>query len=285
MKLVLLISVFLVGQASFAQSQLSLQSLVDAEKSFAQTSKDKSTKEAFSTYMSDSGFIFQAGPVLGKKFWQEAEQGTDLLTWEPVFADISSSGDLGYTTGPWEFRPKRDDPGPAAGGYYVSVWKKEMNDWKVALDIGISYPLTLSQKETVHFSPPVLSKTNNSKILKKELMNQEQQFINAQTNNGWQAYNNFITAATRIYRPGSFPFVTNEQRNKLFAETDKKFSFQAIDAMVASSGDFGYVYGKAVVEITKGDTIKSLNGNYLRIWKKEDATNWKIVLDLVNIAR
>ncbi len=110
--------------------------------------------------MSDSGFIFQAGPVLGKKFWQEAEQGTDLLTWEPIFADISSSGDLGYTTGPWEFRTKRDDTNPVAGGYYVSVWKKENNNWKVALDIGISYPLTLSQKETFHFSSPAVNVKN-----------------------------------------------------------------------------------------------------------------------------
>ena len=72
MKLVLLISVSSMTLISFAQPDAKLQSLVNAEKSFAQTSKDKSTKEAFSTYMSDSGFIFQAGPVLGKKFWREA---------------------------------------------------------------------------------------------------------------------------------------------------------------------------------------------------------------------
>lgn len=285
MKPVLLITVLLIGSVSFAQPGAALQSLVNAEKVFAQTSKNKSTKEAFSTYMSDSGFIFQAGPVLGKKFWQEAEQGTDLLTWEPIFADISSSGDLGYATGPWEFRAKRDDTNPAAGGYYVSVWKKENDNWKVALDIGISYPLTLSQKETLHFSSPaLLSKANDSKILKKELRDKEQEFINEQSNSGWSAYSKSITVGTRIYRPGSFPFITNEQKNKLFSEADKKFSYQAIDAIVASSGDLGYVYGKAIVEITKDGNTKSLNGNYLRIWKKEDGANWKIALDLVNIA-
>lgn len=286
MKLVLLIGVLSIGLISFAQPDAALQSLVNAEKLFAQTSKDKSTREAFTAYMSDSGFIFQAGPVLGKKFWNEAEQGTDLLTWEPVFADIASSGDLGYTTGPWEFRAKRDDTNPAAGGYYVSVWKKEKSDWKVALDIGISHPLTLSQKETFHFSSPALpSKANDSKILKKELLDKEQEFINEQINSGWSAYNKFIKADTRIYRPGSFPFITTEQRNKLFSETNKKFSYQAIDAIVASSGDLGYVYGKAIIGITKDGNTKSLNGNYLRIWKKEKDNNWKIALDLVNIAR
>jgi ketosteroid isomerase-like protein len=286
MKLVLLTGVLAIGLICFAQPDAALQSLVNEEKAFAQTSKDKSTKEAFISYMSDSGFIFQAGPVLGKKFWQEAEQGTDLLSWEPIFADISSSGDLGYTTGPWEFRTKRDDTNPVAGGYYVSVWKKENSNWKVALDIGISYPLTLSQKETFHFSTPAsTSKANDNKILKKELLDKEQEFINEQMNSGWSAYNKFITANTRIYRPGSFPFITNEQRNKLFSETDKKFNYQAINAIVASSGDLGYVYGKAIIEITKDGNTKSVNGNYLRIWKREKDNNWKITLDLVNIAR
>ena len=56
------------------------------------------------------------------------------------------------------------------------------------------------------------------------------------------------------------------------------------DASVASSADLGYVYGKAVVAITDG-SMKTLNGNYLRIWKKDEENNWKIVLDLVNITR
>lgn len=270
----------------YGQSSLQLQSLLNAEKTFAQTSKDKSTKEAFITNLSDSGIIFQAEPVLGKKFWQDAEQGADLLTWEPVFADISSSGDFGYTTGPWEFRTKRHDPDPVAGGYYVSLWKKEKGEWKVALDIGISFPLTLRPKETLHFSSPALVlKAKDGKIIKMELLDNEQEFINEQGNTGWAAYPRFITYNTRIYRPGSNPFITGEQKTELFSGTDKKFSYQITGVSVSSSGDLGYVYGKAVVAIVKEGNTKLLNGNYLRIWKKEDARNWKIVLDLANIAR
>ena len=40
--------------------------MINAEKGFAKISKEKSTKEAFSTSLSDSGLIFQAGPVLGQ---------------------------------------------------------------------------------------------------------------------------------------------------------------------------------------------------------------------------
>src|SRR5262245_48043700 len=91
--------VLLIPLLSFCQSSKQLQSLIDAERSFAQTSKVKSTREAFVSFLSDSGLIFRPGPILGKKFWQEAKEGSDLLTWEPVFADISYAGDMGYTTG------------------------------------------------------------------------------------------------------------------------------------------------------------------------------------------
>jgi ketosteroid isomerase-like protein len=125
----------------------------------------------------------------------------------------------------------------------------------------------------------------DDKIVKKELLDKEQEFINAQNKNNWAAYLAFITADTRIYRPCSAPFITDEQRNQLFSGADKKFSYQTIDAVVASSGDLGYAYGKAIIAIKNDGNTKTLNGNYLRIWKKEDGTNWKLVLDLVNIAR
>jgi len=146
---------------------------------------------------------------------------------------------------------------------------------KVALDIGISHPVSPLKKETLHFfsKPTSTTKVADEKLLKKELLDKEQEFINAQSKNNWAAYPAFITADTRIYRPGSAPFITDEQRNQLFSETDKKCSYQTIDAVVASSGDLGYTYGKAIIAITKDGNTKTLNGNYLRIWKKSDGTD------------
>ena len=123
MKLLLTIFFSLAGLISFAQSSEQLQSLINAEKGFAKISKEKSTKEAFSTSLSDIDLIFLAGPVLGQKFWHEAEAGTDMLSREPVFADISSSGELGYTIGPWKFRANRTDEKAAVVGYYGEYGK------------------------------------------------------------------------------------------------------------------------------------------------------------------
>jgi ketosteroid isomerase-like protein len=60
------------------------------------------------------------------------------LTWTPVDAGISLSGDLGYTSGTYEFRSKDKDGKPTVThGKYTSIWKKQPDgNWKVVLDMG-----------------------------------------------------------------------------------------------------------------------------------------------------
>ncbi len=92
--------------------------MINAEKRIAKISKEKSANEAFSNSLSDNDVILQAGPVLGQKFCHEAEAGTDMLSREAVFADICSSGELGNTTSPWEFRANGIGEKAAGGRHY-----------------------------------------------------------------------------------------------------------------------------------------------------------------------
>ena len=60
------------------------------------------------------------------------------LSWTPVGADISASGDLGYTYGTFEFSSKdKDGKTVVEHGKYTSIWKKQKDgSWKVVLDMG-----------------------------------------------------------------------------------------------------------------------------------------------------
>ena len=60
------------------------------------------------------------------------------LTWTPEGADISSSGDLGYTYGTFEFQSVgKDGKVNVEHGKYTSIWKKQKDgSWKVVLDMG-----------------------------------------------------------------------------------------------------------------------------------------------------
>lgn len=60
------------------------------------------------------------------------------LSWQPTEAEVSASGDLGFTIGDFEVRT-RDAKGGlrSARGSYVTVWKKGPDGtWRAVVDIG-----------------------------------------------------------------------------------------------------------------------------------------------------
>jgi ketosteroid isomerase-like protein len=60
------------------------------------------------------------------------------LTWAPVDAGISTAGDLGWTSGTYEFQSVDKDGKPTVShGKYTSIWKKQPDgNWKIVLDMG-----------------------------------------------------------------------------------------------------------------------------------------------------
>jgi ketosteroid isomerase-like protein len=58
------------------------------------------------------------------------------LTWEPEFVDISSSGDLGYTYGYYQFKAIGKDGKPILdSGIFHTVWKLQPDgSWKFVWD-------------------------------------------------------------------------------------------------------------------------------------------------------
>ena len=94
-----------------------LATLVDKEKEFSKTSISKGTREAFLTYLSEDSIIFRPGPVSGRRWMEEHPAKPGILTWEPIFAEMAKSDDLGYTTGPWEFRKQSLSEQPVAYGH------------------------------------------------------------------------------------------------------------------------------------------------------------------------
>jgi hypothetical protein len=135
--------------------------------------------------MHDSGYIFQHGPVNGKAFWPAAPVGNDLLSWEPVFASVAASGNLGYTTGPWQYRANCDDTTGGATGCYVSGWNKDGAAWEVVLEIGISFPLQQMSKESVHrLTSTPRKKPIKGSAGKEELLSMEHAFVKAQDAGG-----------------------------------------------------------------------------------------------------
>jgi ketosteroid isomerase-like protein len=262
-----------------------ITSLIEAERSFARLASDSNTHTAFLAFLADKSLMFRNGEIKnGKELYGNVKDDQGLLTWEPIFADVAASGDFGYDTGPSEFRKSRSDEKPVYYGDFVSVWEKASNNqWKVILDLGTGHDEPKAKPAlTVSAIPLTNDQRENKTDFKLELTAKEKNFIASFSQSGVGAYSSVISKEARFFRAGTMPLITypaiqemlNQQNNS------KKITYQLVDGNVAQSGDLGFVYGTATVEFFD-NTKKIEKTNYVRIWKKENSLNWKIVVDVL----
>jgi ketosteroid isomerase-like protein len=122
------------------------EALIETDCAFASLAADSGLAIAFATYAADSATILRDGalPIVGREEIRKAysHPSRGVLTWEPYFADVGKSHNLGYTLGNYQFTVK-DSTGAeqVSHGYYVTIWKKQPDGaWKYVLDTGCSGP-------------------------------------------------------------------------------------------------------------------------------------------------
>ncbi len=118
------------------------------EGEFMKAAADKGSQGYMSYYADDAVEVPNGAPLIeGKaniaKGMGFLDDKNNHLTWTPVGGDISTSGDLGYTYGTYEFRSIGKDGKPSVDyGKYTSIWKLQKDgSWKVVLDMGNASPV------------------------------------------------------------------------------------------------------------------------------------------------
>ncbi len=129
---------------SFAQVNVEKEkeAIKQADIEFSNLSVKVGFHKAFLAYVADDGVLLRPNsyPVEGRKaieeLYSKSSDSSFTLTWIPLFADVSSSGDLGYSYGTWEVKAKTGDDKPSYGTY-TTFWRKDKNGkWKFVLDTG-----------------------------------------------------------------------------------------------------------------------------------------------------
>ena len=130
-----------------ASPKATADTLKQLEGEFMKAALAKGSQGYMSYYADDAVEVPNNGPLTpGKaniaKGMGFLDDKNNQLLWMPVGADISSSGDLGYTYGTYEFHSKDKDGKPAIEyGKYTSIWKLQKDgNWKVVLDMGNASP-------------------------------------------------------------------------------------------------------------------------------------------------
>ena len=257
-----------------------MESLVKTELAFAAMAKNQDTRSAFLRYLSDETVMFLDGKVIvGKKNWEERKPDSTLLIWEPVFADVSASGDFGYTTGPSEYFPTRKSGEKVFYGSYVTMWKKEKNgEWKMALDIGV-YPQPKPLSKKLNTPPQLMNPSNlNTRDLNAEILQKEKLFVQLISDTGKLNHSNFISEQCLFLRSGMEPVTEKATIKGIVTKELGKNNYKPLEASVSSAGDMGYVYGEVKSKDPKSPAISY----YLRVYKVETGKDWKIVLDAIH---
>jgi ketosteroid isomerase-like protein len=267
-------------------STSALFSMRETERNFARSSVMIGRNAAFAEYFADESVIFTDRWITnGKQFSKDQKASPVVLKWEPEFMDISGSRDFGISTGPWEVQEYRPNTPPLFTGYFLTVWKKQSDGgWRVILDGGSTTPPLKKVFHSFSF-PPGADKTSQNppviknELLQKELMDRENQFVSEWGENpGAATYISFLDRESRLQLSGHLPTTNADTIKVLISGLNRRMVWKPVDAGAASSGDLGFTYGLLEIPGAQGLT----KGHYVRIWKKYNGEDWRIILEMIN---
>ncbi|HEV3075696.1 MAG TPA: nuclear transport factor 2 family protein [Thermoanaerobaculia bacterium] len=269
--------------------------LVEAERAFSRLSQREGVRAAFLAYLAEDAILFRPGPVPGREFIEARPSPPVELTWWPVYVEVAASGDLGYTTGPYVLRETGPGQrGETQNGYYVTVWRRQADGaWKVVADLGATTPPPAGSDAAAGGgvehgrigggAPGGQGLAERAEAAQHALLAADRGFGGDATVHGARAaYMGAIADEARCYRDGAPPAVGREAVGRLLgAYAQRSTSWEPTAAVVASSGDLGYTYGKtAVMGPGRPGRIRQ-PGLYFRVWERQGDGPFKIVLDVV----
>ena len=264
------------------QAQSALHDMVKTEQAFSKMAEEKNTRDAFMAFIADDGLLFRPGAVNGKKWMIEhpvpPSDKKPLLAWQPAYAGMAASGDMGFTTGPWEAKPDIKDEKPSGYGHFITVWKKQADgSWKFVVDLGISH--SQSGGPQTLWTPSDSSKQQKFKPVdvtsaRKSLLDRDQAYEAAALSQGLaKAFTAYASPDVRLYRANNLPYIGREASSAALAKTTDQVKWHVDGGDVSQAGDLGYTHG--IYEAANE------RGSYVRIWKKENG-QWRIVMDVTN---
>lgn len=275
----LALALALLGGCAEKLPEAHVMPLVGAEKAFGRDVAELGVRKGFTAAIAPDAVLLRPAPVPAAEAIAATPE-TLALTWEPTFAELAASGDLGWTTGPYEAH-RDGDIATIGHGHYVSVWRKHGEQWRLVVDGGSPHPPPLDLPDRFTYAAPRVSADSADPAAElKSLRAVEDALIAGLTTSGRGAQALVEVAAPdlRFHPPGSFPVIgPGAVQTALLARADT-LTFTPQGAGVSRAGDLGYVYGAATRQAGPQAPVES--GGYLRIWRRASDGRWQLALDL-----
>jgi ketosteroid isomerase-like protein len=262
--------------------QAQLQSLVDAERAFAQLSVEQGIKESFLANLAEGAIVFRPRPVDGRQAYGERAPADDVLSWQPVVAGIAASGDFGFTTGPWEYRGSAGQAEADVYGQYISVWRKRADGpWRVAIDIGTDNAKPQGEAPAIELLMPreTTRSIEDGEAKRRSLARADKQFGEELTRRQYAAYTDYATEDIRWYRSGGFPQRGRDRAAQI--NRGRVLGATPVGTDAAISGDLGYSYGMLRVRTLDNGADVNTDYSYMRLWRLQRNGEWRVFLDVL----
>ncbi|HEX4823627.1 MAG TPA: DUF4440 domain-containing protein [Candidatus Polarisedimenticolaceae bacterium] len=246
--------------------------VVAAERAFAAASIKDGFHAAFAAAFAPDGVVFDPTPTNAIAKHGGKPRADVVLSWAPAWAAVSPAGDLGFTSGPWEYRPAGDKP--PATGWFFTAWRKEADGtWKVEADLGIHAELTYAAPgevvDALAAAAPAKATPSSAAQARLAVLHAEQLLARAGASGLGQAIAAVAHSAIRVYRDGGPP----GSAALLVADT-REPRCEAARVTASASGDLAYAYG------TCDDSKKDKKYGYVRVWRRNADGTWRVFVDV-----
>lgn len=248
-----------------------VEDVIAAERASADYALKHGWIASFLQNAAPEGIIFQeeATNVQMLLGGRELKPDNPPLVWWPIWAGISASGDLGFTTGPF----MRDK----SYGYYFTVWERQPDGaWKWIYDGGP--PLTKMSPHGPETKPvllaPSTAKAGSASAALAQVTLLERALAKAAATNAKEAYLPHLAADGWIASPDADFALGGTHFDQEFARRPAQLKLRALGGKASQAGDMVYTYGRA--EWTDKD--KPILGHYVRVWQNR-TEGWKVVFD------
>lgn len=282
--IVVLATLLMALQANGANRAADLAEVIAAERAFAARAQVVNARQAFVEFFAPDAILFApfAAPAFPRL--RESPDWPVNIQWRPVAAAISGAGDMGYTTGPSEYRRAPDEP-PVGYGHYTSVWQRQPDGrFLVRIDVGIDH--AAPEARVPDWAPPKLPPPGAPVLdvdaraaAARELQEIDARLGSSSNGGAPLALSSVLADEARWHRSGRLPVVGRAEVLAASEASGDAIGWVPEQTIVAASGDFGYAYGRGRWRRTVGTEEGDLA--YLNIWQRQDGA-WRL---LVHVSR
>jgi ketosteroid isomerase-like protein len=262
-------------------------SLVQNEYDFAAAVAQKGVRDGFLQYLDEQAITLNPKPVNDYQAHESAKPSSAKLSWYPVWALVSASGDFGVDTGPWTYEALGKDGKPEQDhGDWLTVWTRNKDgQWKALFDAGIDHaaPSTpvkgLAHDATVAQLKVMGSPAAATAELQDQLLRAEEVFSNNVVDKGLRAaYQETGTDDLRLMEEDHDPVLGKPAVMKAVSSQPTSLIWAPSGGSVAHSGDLGYLYGMTYTVADEYKRQKPL-GSFMHVWQRTD-DGWKLLIAL-----